>query len=85
LPGVKDLIDRLMSRGPSLSPEAFVDGCIDLVGCLNITGTTRQSLIEHAQRQGELRHGTDAERAEFTHRSGEMFQMLASTGEFQFC
>jgi hypothetical protein len=85
LPGVKDLIDRLMSRGPSLSPEAFVDGCIDLVGCLNVTGTTRQSLIEHAQRQGELRHSTDAERAAFTERSGEMFQMLASTGEFQFC
>jgi uncharacterized protein (DUF1800 family) len=84
LPGVKAMIDRLMARGASLSPEAFVDGCIDLVGCLNITDDTRQSLIAHAQRQGELRHGTDAERAEFTRRSGEMFQMLASTGEFQF-
>jgi uncharacterized protein (DUF1800 family) len=85
LPGVKDLIDRLMAQGDRLSPEAFVDGCIDLVGCLNVTGSTRQSLVEHAQRQGELRHGTDAERAEFTRRCGEMFQMLASTGEFQFC
>src|SRR5262245_50608257 len=85
LPGVKALIDRLMARGASLSPEAFVNGCIDLVGCLNVTNDTRQSLIAHAQGQGELRHGTDAERAEFTRRSGEMFQMLASTGEFQFC
>jgi uncharacterized protein (DUF1800 family) len=85
LPGVKAMIDRLMARGAHLSPEAFVDGCIDLVGCLNVTDETRQSLVEHAQRQGELRHGTDAERAEFTRRSGEMFQMLASTGEFQFC
>jgi uncharacterized protein (DUF1800 family) len=85
LPGVRDMIDRLMARGERLSPEAFVDGCIDLVGCLNVTDGTRQSLIAHAQRQGELRHGTDAERAEFTRRSGEMFQMLASTGEFQFC
>jgi len=85
LPGVKAMIDRLMARGQSLSPEAFVEGCIDLVGCLNVTQDTRQSLIEHAQRQGELRHGTDAERAEFTRRSGEMFQMLAATGEFQFC
>jgi hypothetical protein len=84
LPGVKALVDRLMARGASLSPEAFVDGSIDLVGCLNITNETRQSLIAHTQRQGELRHGTDAERAEFTRRAGEMFQMLASTGEFQF-
>jgi hypothetical protein len=79
------MIDRLMARGQHLSPEAFVDGCIDLVGCLNVTEETRQSLIAHAQSTGELRHGTDAERAEFTRRSGEMFQMLASTGEFQFC
>jgi uncharacterized protein (DUF1800 family) len=85
LPGVKAIIDRLMARGERLSPEAFVDGCIDLIGCLNVTQDTRQSLVEHAQRQGELRHGTDAERAEFTRRSGEMFQMLAATGEFQFC
>jgi uncharacterized protein (DUF1800 family) len=85
LPGVNAMIDRLMAQGPRLSPEAFVDGCIDLVGCLNVTGSTRRSLIEHAQRQGELRHGTDAERGEFTRRCGEMFQMLASTGEFQFC
>jgi uncharacterized protein (DUF1800 family) len=85
LPGVRGMIDRLMARGQHLSPEAFVDGCIDLVGCLNVTEETRQSLIAHAQSTGELRHGTDAERAEFTRRSGEMFQMLASTGEFQFC
>jgi uncharacterized protein (DUF1800 family) len=85
LPGVKDMLDRLMAQGERLSPEAFVDGCIDLVGCLNVTGSTRQSLVEHAQRQGELRHGTEAERAECTRRCGEMFQMLASTGEFQFC
>jgi Protein of unknown function (DUF1800) len=85
LPGVKAMIDRLMAQGERLSPEVFVDGCIDLVGCLNVTDGTRQSLVEHAQRQGVLRHSTDAERAEFTRRSGEMFQMLASTGEFQFC
>jgi uncharacterized protein (DUF1800 family) len=85
LPGVRDMIDRLMARGARLSPEAFVDGCIDMVGCLNLTDDTRQTLTAHAQRGGELSHGTDAEKAEFTRRTGEMFQMLAATGEFQFC
>jgi uncharacterized protein (DUF1800 family) len=85
LPGVRDMINRLAARGERLSPEAFVDGCIDVVGCLNITDDTRRELTAHAQRGGELRHGTDAERAEFTRRSGEMFQMLAATSEFQFC
>jgi uncharacterized protein (DUF1800 family) len=85
LPGVRDMIDRLKARGARLSPEAFVDGCIDMVGCLNLTDDTRQTLTAHAQRGGELSHGTDAEKAEFTRRTGEMFQMLAATGEFQFC
>jgi uncharacterized protein (DUF1800 family) len=85
LPGVRAMIDRLMARGQRLSPEAFVEGCIDMVGCLNVTDDTRRELIAHAQRGGELRHGTDAERAAFTRRCGEMFQMLAATGEFQFC
>jgi uncharacterized protein (DUF1800 family) len=85
LPGVQDMISRLMARGVSLSPEQFVDGCIDMVGCLNITADTRRELTAHAQRGGELRHSTAAERAEFTRRCGEMFQMLAATSEFQFC
>jgi len=85
LPGVQDMIHRLMARGARLSPEAFVEGCIDMVGCLNITTDTRRELVAHAQRGGELRHGTAAERTEFTRRCGEMFQMLAATSEFQFC
>ena len=71
------MINRLMARGQRLSAEAFVDGCIDMLGCLNMTEDTRRELVTHAQRGGELRHGTDAERAEFTRKCGEMFQMLA--------
>jgi len=85
LPGVQDMINRLMARGQSLSAEAFVDGCSDMVGCTNITEDTRRELVTHAQRGGELRHGTAAERTEFSRRCSEMFQMLAATGEFQFC
>jgi len=85
LPGVQDVIHRLMARGDRLSPEGFVDGCIDMLGCLNMSDDTRRELVAHAQRDGELRHGTDAERAAFARRSGEMFQMLAATAEFRFC
>ncbi len=84
LPGVQGMISRLMSQGDSLSPEQFVDSCADLVGCLNLTEDTRQQLITHAGRGGVLTHANDAERAEFTRRSGEMFQIIASTSEFQF-
>jgi len=85
LPGVKDMVSRLMARGATLAPEALVDGCIELVGCLNITAETRGELLAHAQRGGASSHGTAAEQAAFAQRASEMFQMLAATSEFQFC
>ena len=84
LPGVQSMISKLMSQGDTLSPELFVDSCADLVGCLNLSDDTREQLVAHAGRGGNLTHGTDAEQTEFTRRSGEMFQIIASTSEFQF-
>jgi hypothetical protein len=84
LDGVRTMISNLMNQGASLSPQQFVEGCIDQVGCLNITDDTRRELLAHAERDGDLRHSSDAEQTEFARRSGEMFQMLAATSEFQF-
>jgi hypothetical protein len=84
LPGVQSMIKRLMDRGENLSPEEFVAGSLDLIGPLIVTDETQRELVSHVQRGGELRHGNDAERVEFTRRTGEMFQMIAATSEFQF-
>ena len=84
LPGVRGIIDRLMGQGDSLSPEQFVEGCLDMVGQLAVTEETYGQLVSHAERGGNLTHGTDAERDEFTRRSGEMLQMIAATSEYQF-
>ena len=84
LPGVKSLINRVKSRGADLSPESFVDGCLDVVGPLAIDNETRNELVAHALSGGELHHESSSEDAEFTRRTGEMFQMIASTAEFQF-
>ena len=84
LPGVRSLVDRLMASGNTLSPQQFVDGCLDLTGPLDVTDDTKTLLVAHASMGGELKHGNDSERAEFTRRTGEMFQMIAATAEFQF-
>ncbi len=84
LPGVRSLVNRLKARGDTLTPQAFVDGCLDVVGPLVIDDATREELISHAQKGGELKHGPGAEETEFNRRTGEMFQMIASTAEFQF-
>jgi hypothetical protein len=84
LPGVKSLVDRLMSASDNLSPKDLVDGCLDLVGQLQVTDETYNELVSHAQREGALKHQSDSEKGEFIRRSGEMLQMIAATSEYQF-
>ncbi len=84
LPGVKAIIGRLMNRSESLQPDEFVDGCLDLTGPLTVAAETRSELVSHVEARGELRHGTDAERDDFSQRTGEMLQIIATTSEFQF-
>jgi uncharacterized protein (DUF1800 family) len=83
LPGVKDIVDRLMSRG-TMSPREFAEGCLDLMGPLEVSESTLLSLIEFAEKGGELRNTTEEERIDFTRRVGQMLQMIVSTQEFQF-
>jgi uncharacterized protein (DUF1800 family) len=79
LPGVRDIIDRLKAMGP-LSPEAFVDACLDLLGPMEVSTATREELIEQARDGGALQWGSaDAEQ-----RVGEMLQLVVAMREFQF-
>ena len=83
LPGIKDIVERLASRGV-MSPRDLVEGCLELVGPLAVNEDTLQVLIDIAQRDGEIRNDTGTERIEFTHRVGKMLQMISATPEFQF-
>ena len=73
-----------MKLGDKISRKHFVNGCLDLTGPVVLTSDTRGQVVSHAYKGGDLTHGTDAEQTEFTRRSGEMFQMIAATAEFQF-
>jgi len=84
LPGVKSIIGRLMDQSDAIRPEDFVDGCLDLTGPLTIAEETRKELVAHVQSGGELRHGSESERQDFSQRTGEMLQFIATTSEFQF-
>ena len=54
LPGVRAIVDRLASRGASLTPEQLVDGCLDVLGGYDLPEETRTQLVEHAASGGEL-------------------------------
>ena len=54
LDGVRGLVDRLMARGDSMTPEQFVDGCLDMTGPVQVTDDTHAQLVAHASREGDL-------------------------------
>ena len=84
LPGVQSIVNRLMGRGEALAPEELVDGCLELMGSIEVSGDVRKQLTGHARKAGVLRHKTAGERAEFTDRVVQMLQMLAATPQYQF-
>ena len=84
LPGVKAIINRLAAQG-TMSPQQFVESCLDLMGLLELSKDTHKTLLEHARRGGELRGSTNDERIDFTRRVGEMLQLIVATQEYQFC
>ncbi len=83
-PGVKLIVDRMSIGTSTMSPEAFVDGCLDLIGPVEVSQQSRRSLIEHAKSGGELRRATAAQRSSFAKRVAEMLQLIVATPEYQY-
>ena len=83
-PGIRLIIDRLADRGPVLSPEALVDGCLDLMGVVNLEDATQSTLVQYANAGGEINWGNEEQRKHFQARSVEMMQLIVATTEYQF-
>ena len=82
-PGVRAILEGIRSTGAELSPAQFVDACLEYLGQYEIADKTRQSLVSHAERGGDLvfdRRGA-AECSE--QRITEMLQLVVATREYQ--
>ena len=84
LPGVMLIIERMSADTSNMSPEEFLDGCLDLMGPLEVSEKTRSSLISHVQRWGPLARETGDERGIFSTRVVEMLQLIVATAEYQY-
>ncbi len=83
-PGIDAIVQRLKSQS-DLSPEGFVESCLDLIGPLDVRPEARQQLVEHASETGTLRWSTEQDASTSRARVGEMLQLIASVREFQYC
>jgi hypothetical protein len=81
-PGVRSIINRLKARG-SLSPEQLVDGCLDLIGPLEVSADTKQQLVSQANEWGQISWDNGSSEAADQH-VGQMLQLIVATREYQF-
>ncbi len=83
LPGVQSIISRLRAQG-DLSPEALVNGCLDLLGPLEVEPETRQHLVQQAEEGGMLKWNPENGDGAPSQRVAQMLQLIVATREYQF-
>ena len=79
-PGIEDMVQRLASEGPTISPENLVEGCLRLLGHYELTDENHQMLVDNARNSGVS--ATDA--SDFPKQVGEMLQMIVATKEYLY-
>ena len=84
-PGVRRLVDGVKNsaRDGALSPGRLVDVCLELLGPIPATDSTRSGLVERAETWGDLSLATDGDAADAETSIVAMLQLVASTQEFQ--
>jgi len=83
LPGVKAIISGLRERGVS-APEEFVDACLDIVGPLEFSESTRSELLDQATENGGLNWDTEENSEKSERNIGVMLALIAASRDFQF-
>ena len=82
-PGIRDMVNRLQASGVSTS-AGVVDGCLDLMGPLEVTNESRDELIGFVSEAGDFSWSSDAEVAESIRRVSELLQLIVSLREYQY-
>ena len=77
-PGVRDMVDRVGSLDDD--PSQLVDRCLDLLGSINVSEQTYDSLVAYAKELSSIEND-DAEGSVGVH---NLLQMTASTVDYQF-
>ena len=82
-PGIRDMVDRLQASGVASAAQA-VDGCLDLMGPLEVTNESRDELIGFVGEGGDFSWNSESDIADSTRRVSELLQLIVSLREYQY-
>ena len=83
-PGIRAIIERIAHNGAALSPDDFVDTCLELAGAVSVSPGTRAAFVREAESGAELRFGSESQREESTGRIVRMLEAIVACREYQF-
>ncbi|MCI0902041.1 MAG: DUF1800 domain-containing protein [Chloroflexi bacterium] len=84
-PGVRSIIDRLEANSDQgvLKPSDLADGCLDLLGPIQVSDETRSVLVDYASRHGDLDLNGHQPGDQAEQQVGNMLRLVAATREYQ--
>ena len=84
LPGVQSIVKRVANGEQAMTPDAFVDRCLEYMGPVDVSEQTRQELVSHAEDEGPVSWASDEDYAASSGRVSDMLSLIAATTEYQF-
>ena len=82
-PGVASIVNRIRGQGTQLNPEDIVDACLDLMGPLAVSNTTRRELVAQAAAAGGISFGSEEDGRAAAEKIRGILQLIVSTREYQ--
>ncbi|MBT3943575.1 MAG: DUF1800 domain-containing protein [Chloroflexi bacterium] len=80
--GVQRMLARVRDAGDELDGTELVEACLDALGAIDVSTRTKLILIEHAEGYGVP---WEAAAPDATDRTIEMFQLIVSMPDYQYC
>ncbi len=75
-PGIRRMIELVEIAGDDLQPEEFVEACLDAMGSIDLGAGSKAVLVDHVKQNDSM---SSADRIV------EMFQLIVSTPDYQYC
>ena len=79
-PGIRATVRRFSDSGPTVSAEALIDGCLEMLGGYQLMTETRDLFLTHLGQDRDIETRDEG----FAHKVAQMLQLIVSTQEYQF-
>ena len=74
------MVEHVGNNGATMSAEELVDRCLDIMGPVDVSDSTKSELVSHVESGGDIELGGES----FSRRTSETFALIAATREYQF-